>query len=240
MTSLRLLFGSTFLLCILSLASAEEVEGIVLPDKDVTVSGFVENIITSVLIEEGDFVTEGQLLAKLDNRTERLQVELWRKRLELLEVAYQSTLNLRKDNIVSEEETLNAEIERDLAQIQLDIAKSNLEDTEIRSAINGIVVEVFKEPGELVRRGENLFRIVNTETVFVQLYLPASQVTGLELQSAVEVRFPFLQDITSQTGIIDFIDPAVDPNSGFQRVRVKLKNDAETIRAGQRCRVIFP
>lgn len=232
------LFAFFSLAC--SLTLAEEIEGIILPDKDVIVSAYVENVITSVAVKEGDTVQEGQLLAKLDSRTEALQVQLWKKRLKLLEVAYQSTFNLSQDNIVSREETLNAEIERDLAKIQLDIAKSNLSDTEFRSAINGIVVEVFKEPGELIRRGEELFRIVNTDIVFAQLFLPASRVSELSLNSEVEVRFPHLTDFAPQQGIIHFIDPAIDPNSGFQRVRVLLENDNLRIRAGQRCRVVLP
>lgn len=223
-----------------SAVGPQEIEGIVLADKDVTISAATENVMVAVEVEEGDTVNAGQLLARLDSRTQQLQVDLWKKRLELLEVAYETSRNLGKDNIVSREEMLTAEIERDLARIQLDIARKELADTELRSAIDGVVVEVVLEPGELTRRGEALFRIVNTDVVLIQLYLPAEQAAKLALGESYEVKFPQLPDAPVETGSLTFIDPAIDPNSGFQRVRLLLPNPENRIRSGQRCRVIFP
>lgn len=231
-------------ICLILPASAwsqgRQVEGIVIADQDITISAATENVIVELAVEEGDSVEKGQLLARLDSRTQELQVALWEKRLELLEVAYESTRNLSRDNIVSREETLTAEIERDLARIQLDIAKAELDDTELRSAIDGVVVTIEKEEGELVRRGEELFRIVNADVVFVQLYLPAEAAEALELDDAFDIQFPSIAGAPTRRGRISFIDPAVDPNSGFQRVRLMLPNPGNIIRPGQRCRVRFP
>ncbi len=219
---------------------AREVEGIVQADKDITISARTENVIVSMEVEEGDLVEADQLLARLDSRTQKLQVALWEKRLELLQVAYESSLNLSRDNIVSREELLTAEIERDLAQIQLEAAMVDLADTELRSAINGVIVEITKEPGEQTQLGEELFRIVNTEIVFIQLYLPAEEAATLSLGQEFVVKFPQLKNLETTDATISFIDPAVDPNSGFQRIRLLLPNPDNNIRTGQRCRVVFP
>ena len=241
---MRLLLYTTlsFLLLISlpSSLSARAVEGILLPDKDVLVSSPVENVIMEVDVEEGESVAQDQLLAVLDQRTQQLQVALWEKRLELLQVAFESAQNLGRDNIVSREETLTAEIERDLARIQLDLAKAALDDTELRAGLEGIILEVFKEPGEMVRRGEEMFRIVNTETVFVQLFLPADEAIRLNLDQSLTVNFPDSSPIPTIQASVHFIDPSVDPNSGFQRIRLKIPNPGNQLKAGLRCTVLLP
>lgn len=212
-------------------------EGLVVPDKDVVISSRTENVMTSIEVEAGDRVTEGQLLARLDSRIPRLEVARWEKQLELLQSAYESARNLGRDNILSREEALKAEIERDLAKIQLDMARAQLEDTELRSPMSGIVVETMKEPGEMIRRGDEIFRLVNIEVVFVQLYIQAEAASALEEGMEIPVEFAQWEETTSVEGIVDFIDPTIDPNSGFQKVRIRVLNPEQRIRSGQRCRI---
>ena len=219
------------------LTSGQVFEGLVVPDKDVIISSRTEDVLVSREVKAGDNVREGQLLARLDSRIPRLEVARWEKQLELLESAYESARNLGRDNIVSREETLKAQIERDLAKIRLDMAQAELDDTELRSPIDGTVVEILKEPGEMIRRGEEVFRIVSTDIVFVQLYIQADTAAQLKEGMSIPVQFPSSEKLTGVEGMVDFIDPTIDPNSGFQKIRIKVKNPDNQIRSGQRCRV---
>jgi membrane fusion protein (multidrug efflux system) len=214
-------------------AKEKDAEGVLLPFKEVTVSSAVQGILAEVNFNEGDVVTAGALLASLIDRVEAAEVKRFAKVLEQKECAAQGTQNLFHDKVVSEGEAIEKRIDRDIAQLQHQVALEQLERRKIRSPISGLVVQKKKEAGEAVDVNEAVFHIVDISRVFLQVFVEATQALKLKTGQSVPVRFPEYTE-EQRAGVIDFIDPRIDGASGLVRVKVLIDNADRKLIAGMR------
>jgi multidrug efflux pump subunit AcrA (membrane-fusion protein) len=132
--------------CILPLlplpVHAEETQGIVLPFKKVSVSSPVlQEVVEAVLVEEGDTVTEGQVLVKLRSDKEKLEVEEADKRIELNEFTAKGLQTLLAEKIGEKTAAMKASAELALSRIAREAAQVRLNEKTVRSPLNGIVVK---------------------------------------------------------------------------------------------------
>ena len=213
---------------------AEDTQGLVLPFKSVSVaSPVLQEVVEAVLVEEGDTVTEGQVLVKLRAEKEKLEVEEAEKRIELFEFSAKGFQALLADKMGSKDQALKAQTELALARIGREAAQVRLSEKTVRSPLSGIVVKKHKENGESVDRVEKLVDIVNIDQVYVQFYLDPKLWTALKIDQPVKVKIPVI-GAGEFSGKISFIDPRIDAGSNLFRVKVLLENKDHQIKAGMR------
>lgn len=159
-------------------AALLDATGYVVARRQATVSSKITGKLVAVLIEEGDRVSEGQILARLDDRDAKAQLQLARAQLAAAKAGIaqldaqlqkaqrdlnrQQSLNARGataeqalDSARTKVATLKAQIKAQRAQIgvaeaRLRIAQVNLGDTIIRAPFSGVVVAKTAQPGEMV------------------------------------------------------------------------------------------
>ena len=143
-----------------------------------TVSSKVTGRIVEVLVEEGMAVAEGQVLARLDDTTERsylalaeAQLGAARGALAELEVRYaEAQLDLGRqrrlleqrligqadlDAAQAEADSLQARIANQREQVvvaerEIDVRRTALEDTVIRAPFSGVAISKDAQPGEMI------------------------------------------------------------------------------------------
>jgi RND family efflux transporter MFP subunit len=214
---------------------AEETQGIVLPFKKVSVSSPVlQEVVEAVLVEEGDTVTEGQVLVKLRSDKEKLEVEEADKRIELNEFTAKGLQTLLAEKIGEKTAAMKASAELALSRIAREAAQVRLNEKTVRSPLNGIVVKKHKETGESVDRVEKLVDIVNIDQVYVQFYLDPKMWTAVKADQPIAVKFPVIGAGLEVRGKIAFIDPQIDAGANLFRVKVLLENKDHQIKAGMR------
>jgi membrane fusion protein, multidrug efflux system len=214
---------------------AEDTQGIVLPFKKVSVSSPVlQEVVEAVLVEEGDTVTEGQVLVKLRSEKEKLEVEEADKRIELHEFTAKGRQALLAEKMGSRDDALKAATELALARIAREAAQVRFNEKTVRSPLSGIVVKKHKETGESVDRVEKLVDIVNIDQVFVQFYLDPKLWTAVKVDQPIAVKFPVIGAGVEVRGKISFIDPQIDAGANLFRVKVLLDNKDHQIKAGMR------
>jgi membrane fusion protein, multidrug efflux system len=225
------------LLLSLSLAlacRAEDITGIVFPFKDVSVaSPVLQEVIDSVLVEEGDAVQEGQPIVQLRAEKEALQVEQYRKVVDQKKFSADGAEALAKEKMMSKEAVLEKQTELELARINLRQAEVALKEKTIRAPLTGIVVKKFKESGESADRAEKLVDIVNIDQVYVEFFLDPKMMNTVKVDQPVPVRFVALGE-RKFVGKISFIDPRIDITSVRLRVKVLVENSDHTIKPGMR------
>jgi membrane fusion protein (multidrug efflux system) len=221
-------------------AEEKDTQGLVLPFKIVSVSSPipVQEVIESILVEEGHQVTEGQVIVQLRNAKEKLTVKEYERVVELTEFAYKGAKSLFEQRIGSKEQMLKTLTEWERSKIQLQLAEEQLREKTVRAPIAGIVVKKYKEAGESVDRGEKLVDIVNIDQVFVQFYLDPKLMQVLKEEQPVTVRVGVLND-AQFTGKINFIDPRIDASSGLFRTKILIENADHKIKAGMRALADF-
>lgn len=240
----RLTLNSLCLTALLALVvplNAEEVQGLVVPVKQVSVSSPVmQDIIKEVFVKEGDTVKEGQVLAQLANDKEGLEVNLYEKQIEKRSFDAKNAQILFKEKISSKENALEKQTELDLARIQHQLAMVRLNEKTIKSPLSGTVVKKYKESGEAVDRVEKLFDIVNLDSVYIQFYLDPKLMDAIQEGAKVPVRFPMLSgNPRDYVATVAFIDPRIDAASGLFRVKLSLDNPGHEIKAGMRGQADF-
>ena len=221
-------------------ADAVQVDGLVLPFHQVSVSCRVQGAIETIYVKEGDEVSAGQPLAQLFRAEEELEEQRTSRVVEVKTFDAQGTEALLKSDMARKDEALEKRTEMEIAILQHRLAQVALERKIIRSPIAGIVVSKKKEPGEWVEPGAVVFEVVSFDSVYVQVLLSFEQAMPLSVGESVSVKLPQLPEPNSFRGKVDFIDPRVDASSGFQRVKVRLTNPERRILPGTRGMVVLP
>ena len=205
-----------------------------------TVSSPVEEIVDEVLVEEGQRVEKGDLLARLAARKQELEVSRLKMLIEKARFVYEATLELQKDRIESKVTLMEKKSELDQLLIAWEAATVDVEDRQIRSPVSGIVVHRVKDPGEAVERVGNMFEIIDVSRLKLLFFLPAERIPHLKEGMECPVEFPDFPSDESYTGRITFIDPQVDARSGLLRVRLEFDNSKAGIKPGVRVRATLP
>jgi len=227
----------------------------------------VEGIIESVLVQRGDLVRKGDLVAKLSSGPERAALDLARSRAQmegelksaearvvLARKKWERAEELQKQNFVSANARDEAEAEyrlateqlraarenRHLAELDMNRAKEVLDQRSIRSPVSGVVVEIMLRPGELMSSNQKdpIMKIVEIDPLNVELVLPVSQFGKVKAGQLAEVR-PEEPVGGMHPARVEVVDRVLDAASGTFGVRLRLPNPGGRIPAGVKCRVRF-
>ena len=233
------------------------------PRKIVQIGSFDDGILESILVERGDSVTVGQVLAVIESSTETLALDLARIQAEMdVDIRSRETRHLfqkrqteraRKlliKDLVSKQEVDDAIIEESLAllevesavvrqasaQVQMALAEARLGRRSIKSPINGIVTQIKMSPGEYVHEQTPLMMLADIEMLYVEVYLPVSRYGEISVdQNAMVVP---VQPIGGRyKAIVKVVDKVFDAASSTFGVRLLLNNSERKLPAGIRCKV---
>jgi membrane fusion protein (multidrug efflux system) len=213
---------------------AEPVQGVVHAIKQVGVSApVIQEIITKVLVREGDTVKEGDVIVELRREREELDVKLSEKLIDHKRFIARGQQKLYKEEMGSEERALAAKTDLEIAELQLEAKRIALREKTVVAPLSGRVVKKYKEAGESVAREEKLVDIINTDKVTVRFNVPPAQRRLLKEQAAVDVKINDL-DGAAFSGRITFIDPRNDLTSTTVPVWVEIDNADHRISPGMR------
>lgn len=206
---------------------AEEETGVV-----AKVGGVVEEI----LVEEGRYVKEGDVLAKLDDERIAVQLAQSRASFEKLKNAYERNAELQRQSLVSTEIFQQSKYDYETAKAAYDLAELDYKYTSIRTPISGVVAERMIKVGNMVLPNQSVFRVAGLDPLVAVLYVPERQLgrlrPGLEAQLVVDAVSP-----KPIVGRIKRISPVVDPATGTVKVTVEARDPAGRLRPGMFARV---
>jgi multidrug efflux pump subunit AcrA (membrane-fusion protein) len=167
-------------------AAPVKVFGVIEPaGREVFVGPPLARRIISVHAVEGDTVVRGQLLAELENSVERAQValnetkiELARKAIELEEDSMKRSQQLFKKKIDSEYTYTQARLRKELEEKRLAVssdelshAQAQLEQTMLRSPIDGMIYKFDVRLGETLQSGDNSRIILGEKGYWARMWV---------------------------------------------------------------------
>lgn len=132
-----------------------------------------------------------------------------------------------------------AEYEIEMAALDYAIATSDYKQTaellerhSIKSPVAGTVVSVDKHLGEWVEPGTEIFRIVRTDTLRIEGFIPAVSDNGRLVGSTVLFKLSNANDQREYKGKLVFVSPEVNPVNSLVRVFAEATNVDGTLRPG--------
>ncbi len=242
-----------------------EYDCVLKPSKEVHLSSPVTGVIEEVLVDRGDIVHRGDVIARLRSEVEQANTALAQRKSEsIAKIAARmakiefltrkrdrsKVLNVSKivaDNTLDEAETDLALAKQDLAEAQFDQgvdkleyerALAVLEQRTIRSPIDGVVTERKLSPGEFWTEQLQAVTIAALDTLDVETFVPIALHGRLAVGDFGSIR-PEPPIEGTYRAQIDVIDRVYDAASGTFGVRLKLPNPQLSIPAGVRCRIRF-
>lgn len=124
-----------------------------------------------------------------------------------------------------EVERENAARESKVKSAQLKSVDVELERREVKSPLDGVVVERLKHEGEWVQPGETILKIVGLKRLRVEGFVPADKYSRQQMAGAsvvVSVKTPG-GNVETVPGTIEFVSPVVEA-SGDYRVWTEVEN----------------
>ncbi len=168
-------------------------------------------ILTNVYVKEGQKVSKGQLLAKIDDGGLSQQVAQLQIQADLAKTTYERQKRLWDQNIGSEIQFLQAKSNYESQQEAVNQLQQQIAKTSVRAPFSGTIDDVITEEGSVVAAGTSpLMRIVNLDNMYIEVEVPESYVSNVVKGKKVEVDIPVLGE-TINTKIrqaSDFINPA--------------------------------
>ncbi|MDB6138223.1 MAG: secretion protein HlyD family protein, partial [Verrucomicrobiaceae bacterium] len=215
-------------------------EGVAKPLKVVTLSASLREVITSIAVEEGERITEGQILVNLASEKQRLAGERLQQLIDKAQFDYNAAKRLFEANVSSKDEAFAKETELKRIQAELRISKAEVAEREIHSPLTGVVVHRFHEAGEAVNEAEPIMQVMDTDRLLLLFYLEAPMLSVLKMGEEIEVIFPELTPVVVRKAKLQFIDPEVDARSGMFRARLLMDNKDQAVRPGMKVQAKFP
>lgn len=199
------------------------------------VSGIVENI----LVEEGDFVEQGQALVRLESSRYRYSRDQIAAELRGVSQELTRMRQLAGQQMISTEQVERLQSRHDALSAQLQIAELDLAEAVIRAPISGHIAERFVKTGNMIQAYQQkaLFHIVNDTTLRATVNLPEHALASIKAGQEADLELQGAGTHNRISAKVTRISTVVDATSGTFRVVLSIPNAEQNLRAGMFTRV---
>jgi RND family efflux transporter MFP subunit len=198
---------------------------------DAEVNSKATGLVQAVLVEEGEQVEAGQVLATLDTERQRIQLAKSKAELGLLTSEMQRIEKMYQRKLVSADvyDKLKWQLESMSASVQMQ--ELALRDTEIRAPISGVVARRYVKVGQLITEysSKALFHVVSPQRLEAVINLPESQLPQVSVGQTAVLSFAAIDPHHAK---VNRISPVVDAASGTARVTLQVDNHDLRLKAG--------
>ncbi len=189
-----------------------------------------------LLVEEGDYVQEGQALCRLDGAVQRVAVEEAGLRAQSAERVFRRSEAMYKVQDISEQEYQEVKFRYDEAVAQRQAAEIALEHCSVRAPFSGIIAERFVNKGQNLILGSRIFSIVDADPLLARIFLPEKEAVHIAPGQDVVIS-PSTHPDLEMSGEVLRISPIVDTRTGTVKVTCQIPGDSE-LRPGSFVRVL--
>jgi RND family efflux transporter MFP subunit len=191
-------------------------------DNSVALGFLVPGRVTGVYVEEGQHVTEGQLLASIETIEYQNNLLLTEASLEQALDNFNRLNELFEKGSLPAREHLTAKVALSQAKANKSIAAKRLADTKLYAPFAGIVTAKEIEKGAIASSGIMAFTIVKTDLVYAKISVSESEISKLAIGTGATVTIPAIQD--TRSGKISILNPQADASTRSFEVKVRLAN----------------
>jgi len=199
-----------------------EVQGRVDGDENVNISAQMGGIVNQIYIKEGDHVSKGQILARLDDKVLQKNLVELQTGFDFANNMYEKQKSLWDQKIGSEVQFLTAKNTKEGLERRIATLKDQIAQMSITSPINGTVEDIPVKVGQMLSPGIIAFRVVNFSTIKIVADIAEAYTSQVNNGDQVLVYFPDLKK--EVIGKINFSSKYINPTNRTFSVNVRLSN----------------
>jgi membrane fusion protein (multidrug efflux system) len=201
------------------------------PESEAQVAAKVGGVLLKLLVEEGDQVAAGQVLAKLDDENPRLNVAKAQATLRKLENDYRRSSEMFERKLLSVEQNDKIRYDLETQRATYDLARLELSYTDIAAPISGVISRRMVKVGNFIQVNQALFQIDNFDPLLAVLNVPERELNTLRAGQLVNMRVDSIPDQAFE-GHIQRISPVVDSTTGTFRVTCEFRDASGRLKSG--------
>lgn len=200
--------------------------------------------VREVLVREGEAVTAGQVLARIDDSEFRARLAQATGALLAAQGQLDIATNTRDNNqallakgFISKNAFDNAASQYVIAQANLasargalDVAHKALADSVIHAPISGLISSRSVQPGEKVSADNRLLDIVDLRQIEMEASVPVTDIAQIRLGQQASIRVDGVPDAVS--GTVARINPSTQAGSRSVMAYIQIDNPQRVLRAG--------
>ena len=202
---------------------AIDVQGRVDGDENITYNAKVPSVVTKINVKAGQRVSKGFILAELDTKVTKAQLETTKKQYELAKTVFEKRKDLWDQKVGSELEFLQAKNAKESLEKTIDALKEGLEMYYIKADFNGTVDKVSIKVGQNVAPGVPCITVVNPDALKVKADLSEAYSSSAKSGDAVRINFPDIQKVVSAK--VTYSSRTIDPMTRTFNLEIDLPND---------------
>jgi membrane fusion protein (multidrug efflux system) len=187
--------------------------------------------VVQVSVEEGDWVSAGAVLARLDQKEIKLELREVTLEWEERNRDFERIAELRKSNIVSEEEFNTQKYQLEVSKIRLEQIQLKLENTEILAPIDGVVTHRFISTGDSINTNQVVFTVGDFNPLLAKIYIPEKEIGKVKIGQKVAIKAESARE-EEFNGTVKRISPIVDAASGTVKITVEISSPSRSLKPG--------
>lgn len=200
-------------------------------DGDAPVIPRVPGEVIELVVEEGDRVAEGDVLARLDGKRLELEMLAARADVERVRGEFERYADLNRRGLVSDAMYDELKYELDALNATYELSKLNFNYSSIRAPIAGVVSERNIKLGQNVGTSEPAFRITDTSELLAYLTIPQTELEKIAAGQPAQLTVDSMPHRRFRAEIIR-ISPTIDMRNGTFRATAFIDNQAGALAPG--------
>lgn len=208
-----------------------DVEG----ENAIDVSFLAGGNVEQIYFQEGQSVSKGQLLARLNTASLQNMYNAAHSTLLQAQDAYDRLTVLYKNNSLPEIKYVEAKTGLEQAKSAEQISKKNLADANLYAPFSGIISKRYLNAGTNVAPGTPIYNIVTVNTIKVKVAIPEREISTVKTGQQCLVKISALNNKSFEGTIIEK-GISAHPISHTYDVRVRIVNKDRDIMPGMVCK----
>ncbi|MDT8370849.1 MAG: efflux RND transporter periplasmic adaptor subunit [Gammaproteobacteria bacterium] len=196
-----------------------------------------EGQITTLPFYEGDKVTKGELVAKLDDRLLRAQLARAQATVRKAEKDLLSIKGLSERKLIPQTEITRVETELAVAKADQQTLLTRIDYTVMRAPVSGLISERLSEQGNIAERYTHLMTISDQSALITELDVSELLINKLNVGDKVSMTIDALTELEPLSATISRIFPTLDPITRTGTVEITLNPVPQGAKPGQLARV---
>ncbi len=194
--------------------------------EEAMISPEINGQIKSILVEKGQRVEQGQVVARLNTSVIVNNIEEIKTNLSLAETVYHRQKGLWEQQIGSEIQYLEAENAYHSMQSRLKSLESQLEMAVLRAPLTGLVDDIFLKAGELAMPGSPVMQIINLDRLYVNADVSEAYLPVIDPGDQVILRFPAYPDYEENIPV-HRLGNVINPENRTFTMQLRINNPGE-------------
>jgi len=191
----------------------------------------VDGEVRELHVEEGDMVSKNQVLATLDGDRLRLELSESQARLRKMQRDFQRNKELQDKGLISEGDFEKIQYDLEALEASFNLASLELDYTQIRAPIDGVVSERYLKLGNTIKTGDPVFRVTSFDPLVAYMFIPEREFRQIAAGQPVQIKIDALPG-APVTATVTRISPIVDPDTGTFKITIEMHGAELRIKPG--------